>query len=99
MVISPTTCKLSSCISHEQDSSLAEHLPKGDAIRQNDYVTVAYSDQWFPGIVTTTKGENTFTVDFMAASKPPGIFSWPLRKLFKVLKKINFKSWVYTRLC
>ena len=48
-------------------------------MKTNDYVAVAYQDNWYPGIVTASKQE-VFVVKFLVPGKPSGIYTWPLRE-------------------
>ena len=48
-------------------------------MKANDYVAVAYQDNWYPGIVTASKQE-VFVVKFSVPGKQSGIYTWPLRE-------------------
>ena len=61
-------------------------LPAIDMFVENEYLAVAYQDQWYPGIVISTK-DNAAVVKFMSPSRKPGYFTWPSREDTQVVDK------------
>lgn len=45
----------------------------------NEYVAVAYQDNWYPGYIETVLDAETAVVKFMSTCRKPGYFQWPTR--------------------
>ena len=46
-------------------------------MKANDYVAVAYPDNWYPGTVTASKKDVCVV---LVSGKQSGIYTWPLRE-------------------
>lgn len=60
------------------DDCISHRLPVIDKFTDNEYVAVAYQDQWYPGCVVNSKGPEAI-VKFMAPCRKPGHYIWPVR--------------------
>ena len=49
------------------------------SFKVNEYVIIAYQDNWYPGIVMSVKTQNEAIIRFMSRCKKPGYFQWPMR--------------------
>ncbi|KAH3697969.1 hypothetical protein DPMN_085482 [Dreissena polymorpha] len=67
----------------EEIENEAELINMNDDIQfvKNEYVAVAYQDNWYPGIVHQVSDDSkTLTVHFLAQTKNTGHYIWPTRK-------------------
>lgn len=64
---------------------ISRELPKIEQFIDNEYIVVAYQDMWYPGCVIKSNGKEA-TVNFMAPTRKPGVYVWPLRKDIQTVK-------------
>ena len=63
----------------EAEKNLRKKLPENQIFKENEYVIIAYQDNWYPGIVMSLKSETEAIIRFMARCRKPGYFQWPMR--------------------
>ena len=63
----------------EAEKTLKQKLPENQSFKINEYVVVAYQDNWYPGIVISVKTETEAVIRFMSRCRKPGHFQWPVR--------------------
>ena len=72
----------------EAVSELAALMPKDTSLEPGQYVVVAYQDNWYPGRVESTDGQDSAKINFMTRCRQPGVFRWPaIRDVQVVLHK------------
>ena len=63
----------------KRKKNLTKKLPENQIFKENEYVIIAYQDNWYPGIVMSLKSETEAIIRFMARCRKPGHFQWPMR--------------------
>ncbi|XP_053381945.1 uncharacterized protein LOC128549357 [Mercenaria mercenaria] len=63
----------------DADEITKDLLPIHEPYNENEYVIVAYQDQWYPGCVQKL-AEQQIVVNFMCPTRKAGHFIWPARK-------------------
>ncbi|XP_045173195.2 uncharacterized protein LOC123534827 [Mercenaria mercenaria] len=53
----------------------------------NEYVAIAYQDNWYPGVVEKVVDDTTIVVKFMAPCRKNGYYQWPSRDDRQVVNK------------
>jgi hypothetical protein len=66
-------------IEAEFDNLKAE-LPVINNFITNEYVAIAYQDDWYPGIVVELVNEQKAYVKFMTPCQTKGVFKWPSKE-------------------
>ena len=64
----------------ETEKNLRQKLPENQSFKENEYVIIAYQDNWYPGIVISLKTETEAVIRFMSRCRKPGHFQWPMRR-------------------
>ena len=62
-----------------READLLQKLPVKSDVSVNEYVAIAYDDQWYPGIVIKKDNEE-IVVKFLDSTKHAGIYQWPQRE-------------------
>ena len=56
----------------EAEKNLKQKLPENQSFKINEYVVVAYQDNWYPGIVISVKTETEAVIRFMSRCRKQG---------------------------
>ncbi|KAL3841604.1 hypothetical protein ACJMK2_011001 [Sinanodonta woodiana] len=70
----------------EDYDCITNKLPVINEFSDNEYIAVAYQDQWYPGCVLKSSGPEAI-VKFMAPCRRQGYFIWPAREDIQSVKK------------
>ena len=55
-------------------------IPKDKCVNCNEYVAIAYQDDWYPGMVVENKDKENFVFKFMTPTRKLGRYKWPQRE-------------------
>jgi hypothetical protein len=79
--------KNNDCVNSNKSQRCEDTFKEIESVSVNDYVAVAYQDNWYPGIVEKLTDIDTVVVKFMAPCKKSGVFQWPARDDRQLVKK------------